>query len=81
MVFPGMDNASVPFGMLCCLCDDGTIWSTDAQGYGAWNQMQGPEHLAPIRSSYTVRRTLEEGLDAKSLKLVHETLRSGGVRL
>ncbi len=80
-VVPGMNNMSTPDVGIVVLCDDGTMWGNGIGGYGAWQQIHGPEHLEPMHSSYSLREDLKEILDKKTHEKVTKLFRSGGVRL
>lgn len=79
LVIPGMDNYTSPRAEMLALCDDGTMWRGDGDGY--WQQIQGPEHLRGLTNRYHTRQQLKDSLDAEAYEKVRGILSAGGVRL
>lgn len=67
-VVPGMDNMSNPVFSIYALCDDGTLWMGDGNGW--WNQVPGPEHLSPLAYPWHIRDKLKKELNSESYEIV-----------
>lgn len=79
LVVPGMDNYTNPRAELLALCDDGTLWRGDGDGY--WQQIQGPNHLRSLTNRYHTRQRLKGSLDAEAYEKVRDILNAGGLHL